>query len=126
MHCSTACPMVLGANFSRLRNTLDVDVKNTNPREFKMVPGIRKCVLFGNGWTKRTLCNCPLCLPYSDLHSLMHGIISVKSERPKAKSQTLSTLEHSVLSLSLLFPLLKVLPPALPVCHTYFNYLTGL
>lgn len=107
--------------------SFDVDIKSTNPKEFKMFLCITECVFFGSGWLKRSLCNF-LCLPYPDLHNLMNGIIRVKSERQKGKSQIPFTPQYSVLFFKFPFHSFKskVLLSVLSSCHTCFNYLTGL
>lgn len=107
--------------------SFDVDIKSTNPKEFKMFFCITECVFFGSGWSKRSLCNF-LCLLYPDLHNWMNGMISVKSEREKGKSQTPFTPQYSTLFFKFPFQSFKskVLSPVLPSCHAYFNYLTGL
>lgn len=116
-----------GARILFLRNSLfDVDIKSTNPKEFKVFLCIRECVFFGSGWAKRSLCSCHLCLPYPDLHNLMNGIINVQSERLKATGQMPSTLGHSVPFSSLLFTLLRPsLTPSSTLVSCLFQLFNG-
>ena len=113
--CGTVWPATSWCQNPFLRNSFFVvDIKSTNPKEFKELLCIRPCVFSVSCQGKRAHCSCLLCLPHTD-DEQGHR---VRNPTPR------STLASASVSL----PSFKspVSTPVLPSCHAYFNYLTGL
>lgn len=129
-HRAFLCPAALhvqwlpGAKLFFLRNLLfDVDIKSTNPKEFKVFLCIREGVFFGSGQAKEIplqLSSLPFISRFAQFDEWDN-----QCEKWEAKSQKPDT-QHSGALCPFRSLNSKVLSPVLASCHTYFNYLTGL
>lgn len=115
--------------FFSLRNSLSyVDIKSTNPKEFKVFLCIRECVLYSLavvGWRDALqLFSSPSLSRFARFDEWNDQCQKWEAGSP---SQTPSTPEHCPFLQSPCHSFKsKVLSPVLPSCHTSFNYLTEL
>ena len=93
--CGTACPsMSWYQTFSPKELFFNGDIKSKDAKKTQC-SFVWEKVFFGSGWAKEIPLPLSSLPSYLDLHNLMNGIISVKSD--KSQESDTQHLEHTVL-----------------------------